>query len=309
MSAYREIQRVVTLAPPAPGFIGEGHTAVTVVDPTEFEDNDPFILLMDDRIDLPEGRQAGAAHPHGGFETVTFVLEGALRDRDEGTLGTGDLLWMTAGSGVIHNESVVPLGKSRVLQLWLTLPHESRWAEPRFEHVARDSAPVRREPGVEARVYSGSSGRVRATTHNYVPVTLVDVRLEANADFEQQLPGSYNGFVYGLDGSLLAGTGRTRVAAGQVGWLRDAEGQSASATNLRLTAGKHGARVMLYAGQRQGVPIVMHGPFVGETRADLMRLSKIYVDGKMPRISELPANVGTSTNQRDAEPASADRNR
>jgi len=71
MSMEREIGRVVTLAPPAPGFIGKGHTAMTVVDPDEFEDNDPFIALMDDRIDLPEGQEAGGAHPHGGFETVT----------------------------------------------------------------------------------------------------------------------------------------------------------------------------------------------------------------------------------------------
>lgn len=283
----REIGRVVTPSPPAPGFIGEGHTAVTVVDPYEFESNDPFIALMDDRIDLTPGREAGAAHPHGGFETVTFVLEGELRDRDEGTLRTGDVLWMTAGSGVIHNEHVVPLGKTRVLQLWLTLPQSSRWAEPRFEHIARDSAPVRTVPGVEARVYSGSSGPARARTHNYVPVTLVDVRLGAGAEFEQEVPVSYNGFLYVLDGDVSVGSRRTGLTAGQVGWLRDSEGESGSASALRFRAGESGARLVLYAGERQRVPIVMHGPFVGETRADLMRLSKKYTEGKMPRISEL----------------------
>jgi quercetin 2,3-dioxygenase len=122
----RGIGRVVTTAPPSPGFIGDGHTAVSVVDPTEFPHNDPFIVLMDDRIDLEPGREAGGAHPHGAFETVTFVVEGELRDRDEGTLRTGDILWMTAGSGVIHNENVVPLGKSRILQLWLTLTRSAR---------------------------------------------------------------------------------------------------------------------------------------------------------------------------------------
>jgi len=277
----------VTTPAPAPGFIGAGHTAVTVVDPTEFVRNDPFIALMDDRVDLAPGREAGGAHPHGGFETVTFVLEGELRDRDEGTLGTGDVLWMTAGSGVIHNEHVVPVGKSRVLQLWLTLPQSARWSAPRFEHIARDSAPVRREPGVEARVYSGGSGPARATTHNYVPVTLVDLRLSAGAEFEQELPASYNGFVYVLEGNVSVGTQLTTLTEGQVGWLRDAETNSARAAALRITAGESGARLVLYAGERQGVPIVLHGPFVGETRADLMRLSKKYMEGKMPRISEL----------------------
>ena len=283
VSTQREIARVMTTPAPTPGFIGEGHTAVTVVDPNEFVRNDPFIALMDDRIDLAPGRTAGEAHPHAGFETVTFVVEGSLRDRDEGTLETGDMLWMTAGSGVIHNESVVPLGKSRILQLWLTLPRANRWAAPRFERIARDSAPVRREKGVEARVYSGSSGQLRAATHNYVPVTLVDVRLEPGAVFEQELPASYNGFVYVLDGDVSIGAQPTHLTAGQVGWLGDAEGDSI----LRIAAGEHGARLLLYAGERQRVPIVMHGPFVGESRADIMRVSQAYMSGSMPRISQL----------------------
>jgi quercetin 2,3-dioxygenase len=290
MSAQRGIARVVTTPPAAPGFIGEGHTAVTVVDPSDFARNDPFILLMDDRLDLPAGREAGAAHPHGGFETVTFIVEGELRDRDEGTLRTGDVLWMTAGSGVIHNEHVVALGRTRVLQLWLTLPHESRWAPPRFEQIAADSVPVRRAPGLEARVYSGSSGSARATTHNYVPVTLADVRLEAGVAFEQEVPRSYNGFLYVLDGDASVGDERTHVSVGQVGWLRDAETDA----ELPITAGKRGARLILYAGERQGVPIVMHGPFVGENRTDIMRLSRTYIEGKMPRMSELATSATSS---------------
>jgi redox-sensitive bicupin YhaK (pirin superfamily) len=283
----RGIGRVVTTASPSPGFIGDGHTAVSVVDPNEFPRNDPFIVLMDDRIDLEPGREAGGAHPHGGFETVTFVVEGELRDRDEGTLRTGDVLWMTAGSGVIHNENVVPLGRSRILQLWLTLPRSSRWSAPRFEHIARDTAPVRREPGVEARVYSGTSGTARAKTHNYVPVTLVDIRLERGVSFEQQLPDSYNGFLYVLDGAVSVGAERTRLLAGQVGWLAGALVNTSNGGALRITAGGDGARLMLYAGERQGVPIVMHGPFVGENREDIKRLSDLYRSGKMPRISEL----------------------
>ena len=283
----RSIGRVVTTAPPSPGFIGDGHTAVSVVDPKEFSHNDPFIVLMDDRIDLEPGRAAGGAHPHGGFETVTFVVEGELRDRDEGTLKTGDVLWMTAGSGVIHNENVVPLGKSRILQLWLTLPQQERWAAPRFEHIARDAAPVRREPGVEARVYSGSSGSARSTTHNYVPVTLVDLRLHPGARFEQELPDSYNGFLYVLDGAVSVGAERTRLTAGQVGWLAEMEPNTSTTAPVRIAAGDNGARLIIYAGVRQGVPIVMHGPFVGENREDIRRLSKLYVEKKMPRISEL----------------------
>ncbi|MEO7456192.1 MAG: pirin-like C-terminal cupin domain-containing protein [Gemmatimonadaceae bacterium] len=284
MTASRNVARVDTVPLPTPGFIGEGHTAAMVVDPKDFARNDPFIALMDDHIDLAEGRTAGGAHPHAGFETVTLVLEGEVRDRDEGTLHTGDALWMTAGSGVIHNEEVVPHGYTRILQLWLTLPHEHRWAAPRFEHVVAANLPVRREPGVEARVYSGTSGSATAPTHNYVPVILLDVKLDAGAAFTQELPASYNGLVYVLSGEVELGPEHTRVASGQVAWLANATELS----QLRIAAGDAGARVLLYAGERTNVPIVMHGPFVGETRDDLMRVSRQFMEGKLPRLSELP---------------------
>jgi redox-sensitive bicupin YhaK (pirin superfamily) len=133
---------------------------------------------------------------------------------------------------------------------------------------------------------------VRATTHNYVPVTLVDIRLQPGARFEQELPDSYNGFLYVLEGDVDVGTQRTRLTAGQVGWLADPSADTSNVSALRITAGEQGARVILYAGERQGVPIVMHGPFVGETRADLMRLSRLYVEGKLPRLSELSRDAG-----------------
>ena len=283
--AERAIGRVITTPPPAPGFIGEGHTAVMVVDPKDFAHNDPFIVLMDDRIDLDAGRTAGGAHPHAGFETVTLVLEGEVRDRDEGTLATGDVLWMTAGSGVIHNEEVVPNGPTRILQLWLTLPHEQRWAAPRFEHIVAATQPVREEPGVRARLYSGTTGDMTSLTHNYVPVTMLDIALDAGATFVQRLPSSFNGFLYVIDGAVSAGANQTSVAKGQVAWLAETNDDATDDTSLSIKASEP-SRVLLYAGLRTGVPIVMHGPFVGESREDLMRVSRQFMDGKLPRLSE-----------------------
>lgn len=285
MAIARRIARVVRTPAPTTGFMGAGHTAALVVDPSEFASQDPFILLADDRVDLPAGSTAGGEHPHAGFETVTFVLEGALHDRVEGSLGRGDVQWMTAGRGVIHNEEVVPQGRTRILQLWLTLPHDDRWSAPRFETVARDDAPVRRAPGVQVRVYSGNSGDARSSTRNHVPVTLVDISLDAGAAVEQDLPASYNGFVYLLEGSVRAGAGDVPLDTGTVGWLDRTDGGGAS--SLRITAGDAGARLVLYAGQPTNVPIVMHGPFVGETRADLMRVSSEFMAGRFPRMSQL----------------------
>lgn len=293
MPTLRRVARIVNTPAPAPGFMGAGHEAVLVVDPTEFASQDPFILLADDRVDLPAGATAGEAHPHAGFETVTFVLEGSLHDRLEGSLNTGDVQWMTAGSGVIHNEEVVPQGHTRILQLWLTLPPADRWSAPRFETISRDAAPVRREPGVVVRVYSGNSGAARATTHNYVPVTLADITLGARAAVTQDIPASYNGFIYVLEGALQAGSDGRPLVASQVGWLNRGSGEGES--SLRLVAGDAGARVVLYAGEPTSVPIVMHGPFVGETRADLMRVSSDYLAGRFPRISDVARAAAPST--------------
>jgi redox-sensitive bicupin YhaK (pirin superfamily) len=284
--ADRGLARIITLPPPSPGFIGSGHTAVHVIDAREFAYTDPFIMLADDRVDIPRGRRAGGPHPHAGFEIATFVVEGEARDRDEGLLRAGDVAWMTAGSGVIHNEDVEPLGKLRILQLWVTLPSASRWVQPRFDLLAHKDAPLREEPGVEARVYSGTSGSIRAAAHTYLPLTMIDVRLSPNAFFDQELPASYNGFVYPLEGTLSAGVTRPQsLTVGQIGWLERVD--EVPSTSIRLSAGGSGARVVLYAGERQNVPIVTYGPFVGETRADLVRLSQAYAEGQMPRVSDL----------------------
>ncbi len=280
----RGLARVVTLPPAGPGFIGEGHTAIHVIDSREFADTDPFIMLADDRVDLAPGQRAGGPHPHAGFEIVTFAVEGEARDRDEGLLRAGDVLWMTAGSGVVHNEDLEPLGKVRILQLWVTLPSAARWSAPRFTHVPREHAAVRQEPGIEARVYAGASGGIQAPSHTHLPMTMVDIRLGPNTVFEQAVPSSYNGFLYPLEGQLVVDGGSSRrLAVGQIGWLEF----GGPSTTVRLTAGADGSRVILYAGERQNVPIVTYGPFVGETRADLVRVSQAYTQGRMPRISEL----------------------
>ena len=95
---------------------------------------------------------------------MTLVLEGSIYDRDEGELAAGDLIWMTAGRGIIHNEAVEAVGQSRILRLWIALPGRDRDLEPRFEIGRQDAAPVVRGPGVEARLYSGASGPLRSST-------------------------------------------------------------------------------------------------------------------------------------------------
>ena len=283
MSQERGISHVVNVPPVAPGFVGPGHLAAPVVSGENFEMTDPFILLMDDHLDIGD-RPVGGPHPHAGFETVTLILDGAIYDRDEGgTMNAGEVQWMTAGSGVIHNEDVRTKGKMRLLQLWLTLPKKERWTEPRYQVFHSDSIPVRHESGAEIRVYSGSSGSLRSGTRNYVPVTMVEINLEPGASAEQEVPVSYNGFAFVIGGSVQIG--ETKLNTGQVGWLDRPTDNDAGV--VRVVAGESGARLIFYAGQPQGDPIVSYGPFIGDRTQDIARLFAEYQAGQFPRLSEL----------------------
>jgi redox-sensitive bicupin YhaK (pirin superfamily) len=281
----RRIARTVTPPPLAPGFIGPGHLASPLLGRDDFAATDPFIALMDDHLDIGE-RPVGGPHPHAGFETVTLLLDGTLFDADEGgELQAGEVQWMTAGRGIIHGENVTTRGPVRLLQLWLTLPKSERWTEPGFQEIHNRQVPVRRENGATVRVYSGGSGDQQSATRNHVPVTLLEIALDAKATLEQELPASYNGFVFVVGGSASVGDNVAPLATGQVGWLDRPEGGGSSV--LRMIAGPAGARLVLYAGQPQGDAIVSHGPFIGDSKDDIIRLYQEYRAGDFLRLSEL----------------------
>jgi hypothetical protein len=259
----RRIARVVTVPPLAPGFVGPGHLASQVVSPEDFLLNDPFIVLMDDHLDIGD-RTVGEPHPHAGFETVTLLLDGAIYDRDEGgVIEAGEVQWMTAGRGIIHGENVATKGKVRLLQLWLTLPKEQRWTAPGFQTIKADAVPVRRAPGVEVRIYSGASGGLRSRTGNHVPVTIAEITMDPHVSLDQEIPTSYNGFAFVIRGSVTIGEKAELLKTGQVGWLDRPNGEGSSV--VHVDADEEGARLVLYAGQPQGNPIVSYGPFIGDS--------------------------------------------
>ena len=284
----RRISTVITTPPPAPGFIGEEHTAVEVVNSDQLGATDPFVLLLDDRLDMPRARAIGGAHPHAGLETVTLILEGTIQDRDEGPLSAGDAIWMTAGRGIIHNEHVIADGKIRILQLWIRLPARDRTLAPSFEIIPLASVPVRREPGVVARLYSGTTGDSVSHTRNRVPITLVDFALEPGATVTQELPRSYNGFAYVIDGDAMIGG--AQVSAGQVGWTDRPDGQGGS--TLTFTAGRSGARVVLYTGEPQREALVHHGPFVAGSQLEIHELFRRFRAGGFKPMSMVAREQG-----------------
>ena len=134
---------------------------------------------------------------------------------------------MTAGRGLIHNEIPAEGETVHSLQLWINLPASQKMTAPRYQDLVGDGVPVRREPGAEIKVFSGASGGVTAPTKNFVPVTLVEFRLEPGAAVRQDLPADYNAFVVVLEGEGAIGEAGRKVVAGDVAWLTRSGGRGA----------------------------------------------------------------------------------
>jgi quercetin 2,3-dioxygenase len=282
LATPRKLDRIRTLPAPARGQFGPDHTVVEVIRPSEWHDADPFILLMDDRVD---GKLRAGPHPHAGFETVTFMVEGDMpsEQRGGGGLSPGDVEWTTAGSGIVHGPEHPIEGRLRVLQLWLTLPRAERWTKPDHQLIVRDEALVRREPGALVRLYSGSTGTLTSSTRNRVPVTLVDVEVEPGASVTELVPSAHNGFLYVLDGAASIGPDAQRLEHGQVGWLDSPAGVGSTPLRIANTA-QDPLRVLLYTGERQNIPLTWHGPFIGDTQADIVRSFERYQAGTFVRV-------------------------
>lgn len=254
-----------------------GHKAGLVIEPNHWEDVDPFLLMAEDYF----VRGTFGMHPHRGIETITYVIDGKLEHIDnhggKGVLEPGDVQWMTAGKGIIHTEDPVAGDTVHSLQLWLNLPSDKKMTEPRYQNMRAQDMPVRDEEGAMIRVFSGSSMGVSANTKNHVPVTMVEFIVDAGVTVTQDLPGSYNGFLYVVDGKGTFGKDDTVGRRGQVLWLeRGADGEQ---TEVTIHATEK-MRVMLYAGQPIGEKVVARGPFVMNTEEEIMQAYQDYRDGK-----------------------------
>ena len=262
------------------GFLGAGHLARPVIQ-GNFADSDPFIMLMDDMLDKKTDEPVGGPHPHAGFETVTLMLEGEMGDEAH-TMKGGDLQMMTAGSGVIHTETIAKKMSMRLLQLWLTLPKNHRWTKPCVQDISLDHVPKISAQGAEIKLYSGSLAGITSPLKNYTPIIIADIKMQPNASAILNLPASYTTFLYMIDGSLKVGEEKKLLGHDQIGWLDRSKNEMESELNLLACEG--GARFILYSGQPQEVKIVSHGPFIGDTQEDISRLYQEFRSGKMKHI-------------------------
>lgn len=254
-----------------------------VVEPGRWEVHDPFLLMFEDWFSAVGFEW----HPHRGVETVTVVLEGELEHRDNsgghGVLGPGDVQWMTAGRGIVHTELAHRGREVHTLQLWLNLPADRKLVAPRYQDLRGAEVPVRREPGVEARVFAGTSGAVTGPAQRHVPVTMVDVRLDPGAVFVQDLSAADRGFAYVLDGEGRFGRDAREVAAGQVAHFEAATDPADASFAATATSP---LRFLLFAGPPLHEPVVAHGPFVMNTEAQIV---EAFADYRAGRFGPVPA--------------------
>ncbi|HET8882039.1 MAG TPA: pirin family protein [Solimonas sp.] len=247
---------------------------------------DPFLMLDEFYSDDPDDYLAGfPAHPHRGFETVTYMLDGHMRHQDHlgnvGDLAPGSVQWMTAARGIIHSEMPQQSeGRMRGFQLWLNLPAAEKMKPAGYRDIPSADVPtVQLADGVEVRVIAGTlidgerrvDGPVNPAAAKLSTDPLYfDVRLPAGASFEHALPDARTAFVYVYDGdATIAGKPLPNRAAGALD----------RGDTVRIDAGSQGARVLLLAARPIGEPIVQYGPFVMNTREEIEQAIQDYQSG------------------------------
>ena len=243
---------------------------------------DPFLMLDAFGTDNPGDYIGGFPdHPHRGFETVTYMLQGRMRHRDsagnEGLLTPGAVQWMTAGRGVIHSEMPEQQnGAMEGFQLWLNLPAAAKMGAPWYRDIRPEEVPELRVDGATVRVIAGSShGVAGAVVREGTEPLYLDLHLEAGARFDQPLPAGHNTFVYVYRGDLAVADSvvrRQRMAI---------LANDAASDGVVLKAGAEGARALLIAGRPLREPIAQYGPFVMNTAAEIQQALQDFRAGRL----------------------------
>ena len=274
-------RRVVGTVAGQPTSDGAGVKLSRIIGQPALPDLDPFLLLDAFGSDDPEAYIAGfPSHPHRGFETVTYMLAGRVRHRDnagnEGLLGPGSVQWMTAGRGIVHSE--MPEQENGLLsgfQLWVNLPARDKMMAPRYQEFSASQIPrITLAPGVEAGLIAGSIGDTQGPVRSgATDAFYADFALEAGSVAEIELPPAHNAFVYVYRGTLLVGEEGTPIVTGSLGVL-------SLGTSVRLDA-RVAAEALVVAGAPLREPVVRYGPFVMNTEAEIHQAVRDYQAGRL----------------------------
>ena len=266
----REVERLVNGMPTSDG---AGVRLLRVLTQDLQRRLDPFLMLDYFHSDNPDDYLAGfPEHPHRGFETVTYMLNGRMRHRDnagnEGLLTAGGVQWMTAGRGIVHSElPEQEEGMMQGFQLWVNLPGRNKMTAPGYRDIPASEIPVTTTAqGVSVKVIAGQFGDVQGAVQkaDTEPVYL-DLVIPAGARFDYDLPVDYNAFVYVYQGEALVGGRGQRVHEKQMAVLENRPEKTA----VSVAAGDAETRLLLIAGRPLRESIAQWGPFVMNTREEV----------------------------------------
>jgi redox-sensitive bicupin YhaK (pirin superfamily) len=283
--ASRAVARLVRGMPTSDG---AGVKLTRVIGQPQLGELDPFLLLDEFGTDKAEDYIAGFPdHPHRGFETVTYMLDGRMRHRDnhgnEGVLVPGSVQWMTAGRGLVHSE--IPEqqeGRMRGFQLWLNLPARDKMTAPRYQEFGPEKIPtVTASPGVRIKVIAGTAGGVTGPiSQPATDPTYLDLSLEVGAQWVQPLHADHAAFLYVFEGAVKVGTAAAAslVRSQQLAVLT--EGDEVRISGAESGADGKTARAILVAGQPLREPVAKYGPFVMNTREELQQAFQDYQSGR-----------------------------
>ncbi|KAK6934531.1 Pirin, C-terminal domain [Dillenia turbinata] len=214
-------------------------------------------------------------HPHRGFETVTYMLQGAVTHEDfeghKGTIGPGDLQWMTAGRGIVHSEMPAAQGTQKGLQLWINLSSKYKMIEPKYQEISSKDIPEAEKDGVKVRVIAGEALGASSPIYTRTPTMYLDFTLKPGAHLQQPIPLPWNAFVYVLEGEGIFGHSKSpAVTAHHLLLLGSGDGLEAWNKSTKLL------RFVLVAGEPLREPVVQYGPFVMNTQEEINRTIEDY---------------------------------
>jgi len=268
---------IVRLVRGLPATDGAGVRLNRVIGTESMPQVDPFLMLDEIRSEDPKAYIAGfPAHPHRGFETITYVLAGRLRHSDSkghhGSIGPGEVQWMTAARGIVHSE--IPEqngGLMQGFQLWLNLPASEKMLEAKYRDIAAVDIPAvifgTTEVKLLAGQYHGLKGPINSpTTQPFI----ADVKLGSDGEITLPISEEHQGFIYVFEGGVAVD--RTLVNRGQAGVI-------GAGNTLTLTAGEDGARALVVTGKPLNEPVARHGPFVMNTQQEIKQAFDDYQNG------------------------------
>lgn len=281
MSRTREIHEVFKGIPASDG---AGVKLTRIIGSPYINMLDPFLLLDNFHSDKPQEYLAGfPPHPHRGFETVTYMLDGKMRHEDSagnsGIIGSGGIQWMTAGSGIIHSE--MPEQENGLLsgfQLWVNLPAAQKMTKPKYqEYDSNEIAVEKYSDDIEIKVIAGRTqqGTRGVIENNIVKPTYWDISHQADAELTEQIREGHNAFIYVYKGSIKIAGAPSIVSEGQLAVLTDGE-------QLKIEA-LYDSKYLVVAGKPLGEPIARGGPFVMNTREEVNQAFHDYQTGNLVR--------------------------